>query len=200
MVCGTRWTLGKTSRHAVHTRDVAGDTGDVIGRSIVSGTIDRRLMETRERQLDSSSVAQRMALFDRRLRRRSLLGGAHRLCQRHGPRWPRPPQRPRRLPPRRQNATLPDDAAPPDQQVLVMPNRHSDRQDARLLRVGLRAPVRSYLRHPLRAAGAAQPGLRDHPRSALSSGAATRTAPSGPSSSILTSCGATAMPSPPTTG
>lgn len=121
MACGTRWTLGKTSRHTVQARDVAGDTGDVIGRSNVSGKIDHRLMETLERPLDSSSIAQRMALFDRRLRRRSLLGGALGFASvmalggrdlRGGPTAAAAAQ----------DATLPDDAAPPDQQVLVMPN------------------------------------------------------------------------------
>jgi ABC-type transport system substrate-binding protein len=70
---------------------------------------------------DPSAIARRMALFDRRLRRRSLLGGAVGFASvmalggrdlRRGP----------SAAVAAQDASLPDDAAPADQQVLVMPN------------------------------------------------------------------------------
>jgi ABC-type transport system substrate-binding protein len=70
---------------------------------------------------DPSVIARRMALFDRRLRRRSLLGGAVGFASvmalggrdlRRGP----------SAAVAAQDASLPDDAAPADQQVLVMPN------------------------------------------------------------------------------
>jgi ABC-type transport system substrate-binding protein len=70
---------------------------------------------------DPSAIARRMALFDRRLRRRSLLGGAVGFASvmalggrdlRRGPSAVAAAQ----------DASLPDDAAPADQQVLVMPN------------------------------------------------------------------------------
>jgi ABC-type transport system substrate-binding protein len=70
---------------------------------------------------DPSAIARRMALFDRRLRRRSLLGGAVGFASvmalggrdlRCGPSAVAAAQ----------DASLPDDAAPADQQVLVMPN------------------------------------------------------------------------------
>jgi ABC-type transport system substrate-binding protein len=70
---------------------------------------------------DPSAIARRMALFDRRLRRRSLLGGAVGFASvmalggrdlRRGP----------SAAVAAQEASLPDDAAPADQQVLVMPN------------------------------------------------------------------------------
>jgi ABC-type transport system substrate-binding protein len=70
---------------------------------------------------DPSAIARRMALFDQRLRRRSLLGGAIGFASvmalggrdlRHGP----------TAAVAAQDASLPDDAAPADQQVLVMPN------------------------------------------------------------------------------
>lgn len=66
-----------------------------------------------------SAIAHRMARFDRRLRRRSLLGGAIGFAAvmalggtdlRSGP-----------AAVRAQDAALPDDAAPPDQQVFVLP-------------------------------------------------------------------------------
>lgn len=69
-------------------------------------------------------IARRIARFDRRLRRRSLLGGAVGLAGimalggrdlRSGPSASAAVLT--------QDAALPDDAAPPDQQVFVMPNR-----------------------------------------------------------------------------
>ena len=71
---------------------------------------------------DPAAIARRMARFDRRLRRRSLLGGTLGLAGmmavggwdlRRGP---------SRAAAMAQDATLPEDAAPPEQQVLVMPN------------------------------------------------------------------------------
>ena len=70
-----------------------------------------------------SEIAQRMARFDRRLRRRSLLGGAIGFAGvmalggrdvRTGPAASAAV--------RAQDASLPDDAAPPDQQVFVLAN------------------------------------------------------------------------------
>jgi ABC-type transport system substrate-binding protein len=70
---------------------------------------------------DRSAIARRIALFDKRLRRRSLLGGAIGVASvmalgggdlRRGP---------AAVTAAAQDAALPDDAAPPDQQVLVMP-------------------------------------------------------------------------------
>jgi hypothetical protein len=70
---------------------------------------------------DRSAIARRITLFDKRLRRRSLLGGAIGFASvmavggrdlRHGPAT---------VAAAAQDAALPDDAAPPDQQVLVMP-------------------------------------------------------------------------------
>jgi ABC-type transport system substrate-binding protein len=69
---------------------------------------------------DSSAIARRMALFDQRLRRRSLLGGAigfASVMAVGGRDLRREPSAAAA-----QDASLPDDAAPPDQQVLVMPN------------------------------------------------------------------------------
>ena len=70
---------------------------------------------------DPSVIARRMALFDQRLRRRSLLGGTLGFAGlmaldgrdlRFGPGSVAAAQ----------DATLPDDAAPPDQQVYVLPS------------------------------------------------------------------------------
>ena len=71
-----------------------------------------------------TDIAQRIARFDRRLRRRSLLGGAVGFSAimalggrdlRSGPAASASV--------RAQDVALPDDAAPPEQQVFVMPNR-----------------------------------------------------------------------------
>ncbi|MDF2760856.1 MAG: putative oligopeptide transporter substrate binding protein [Thermomicrobiales bacterium] len=71
---------------------------------------------------DPSVIARRMALFDQRLRRRSLLGSSLGFAGlmalggrdlRFGP----------DLVAAAQDATLPDDAAPPEQQVYVLPDR-----------------------------------------------------------------------------
>jgi ABC-type transport system substrate-binding protein len=70
-----------------------------------------------------SEIAQRIARYDRRLRRRSLLGGAigfASVMALGGRDLERTPGASAAV--RAQDATLPDDAAPPDQQVLVMPN------------------------------------------------------------------------------
>ncbi|MDF3016855.1 MAG: putative oligopeptide transporter substrate binding protein, partial [Thermomicrobiales bacterium] len=71
---------------------------------------------------DSSVIVRRMALFDQRLRRRSLLGSSLGFAGlmalggrdlRFGPDFVAAAQ----------DATLPDDAAPPEQQVYVLPDR-----------------------------------------------------------------------------
>src|SRR5688572_8644266 len=71
---------------------------------------------------DPSVIARRIALFDQRLRRRSLLGGTLGFAGlmalsgsdlRFGP---------SAAAARAQDAALPDDAAPPDQQVYVVPS------------------------------------------------------------------------------
>lgn len=68
-----------------------------------------------------TDIAQRIARFDRRLRRRSLIGGAVGFASvlALGGRL----QSGTRAAVRGQDVALPDDAAPPDQQVFVMPNR-----------------------------------------------------------------------------
>ena len=69
---------------------------------------------------DPAAIARRIALMDKRMRRRSLLGGTLGLAGlaafggglRLGP-----------VSARAQEASLPDDAAPPDQQVFVVPSQ-----------------------------------------------------------------------------
>jgi ABC-type transport system substrate-binding protein len=70
---------------------------------------------------DSSVIARRMALFDQRLRRRSLLGGAIGFASVMAL-GGRDLRRGSSAAVAAQDASLPDDAAPADQQVLVMPN------------------------------------------------------------------------------
>jgi ABC-type transport system substrate-binding protein len=70
---------------------------------------------------DPSAIARRIARFDQRLRRRSLLGGAVGFAgvMALGGRGTRIGSAPAAA----QDAALPDDAAPAEQQVFVMPNR-----------------------------------------------------------------------------
>ena len=74
-----------------------------------------------------SEIAQRMARFDRRLRRRSLLGGAigfASVLALGGRDFRSSPTASAAV--RAQDASLPDDAAPPDQQVFVLANNVQD--------------------------------------------------------------------------
>ena len=75
-------------------------------------------MVSEKNPVDATEIARRLRLFDQRLRRRSFLGGAlgvAGLAALGGPdlRAGRAVA---------QDAALPDDAAPPEQQILVMPN------------------------------------------------------------------------------
>jgi len=73
---------------------------------------------------DPAAIARRIALFDQRLRRRSLLGGTFGLAglMASGGRDLRFGSVATAAP-RSQDVALPDDAAPPEQQVYVVPNR-----------------------------------------------------------------------------
>ncbi|HEU0114644.1 MAG TPA: ABC transporter substrate-binding protein, partial [Thermomicrobiales bacterium] len=77
-----------------------------------------RMDPTAGEPLDPREIARRLSALDQRIRRRSLLGGALGVAglAALGLQAPRAAARPAR-----QAASLPDDAAPPDEQVFVLP-------------------------------------------------------------------------------
>ena len=115
---------------------------------------------------DPSVIARRMALFDQRLRRRSLLGRHARLRRADGAWRTRSPVRPGSVA-AAQDATLPDDAAPPDQQVYVLPNEPNLDKTPDFYESVYERTRRTVIRYLFGTAGPAQPQLRDRPGGAL---------------------------------